>query len=279
METNHGKEQVLYMKIFDCVTFFEEKKLLDLRFNILNDYVDYFVICEGLYNHKGLKKKKNFNIKKYLRFKKKIIYISCPKFPKNMNPWQRQGYQRDYILKELKIASDNDLILFSDPDEIPNPKKLKNINLKKKYGIFLQNLYYYKLNLKIKNFGCSWEGTRCCLKKNLRSIDYMRQKVLKKNLKYKFWRLDKERSIQIINNGGWHFSYLLTPKAIQRKIKTFAHTEFNKKKYTDIKTIKSRIESKRDLFGRKIYFKKVLINKNFPEYIRKNKKKFKNWII
>jgi len=124
------------MKIFDCVTFFEEKNLLDIRFNILNNYVDYFVVCEGLYNHKGKKKKKNFNIKRYSKFIKKIIYISCPKFPKNMNPWERQGYQRDYILGKLKIATDNDLILFSDPDEIPNPKKLKNINLKKNTEFF-----------------------------------------------------------------------------------------------------------------------------------------------
>ena len=147
-----------------------------------------------------------------------------------MNPWERQGFQRDYILKKLTIATNNDLILFSDPDEIPHPQKLKNINLKKKYGIFLQNLYYYKLNLKDKNLGCNWEGTRCCFKKNLLSINYMRQKVLKKNLKYKFWRFDKEKNIQIINNGGWHFSYLLTPKQIQKKIKTFAHSELNKKK-------------------------------------------------
>jgi len=275
----HGKEQILSMKIFDCVTFFEEKKLLEIRFNILNNYVDYFVVCEGSYNHKGKKKKKNFNINKYLKFKKKIIYITCPKFPKNMNPWERQGFQRDYILKKLKIASNNDLILFSDPDEIPHPQKLKNINLKRKYGIFLQNLYYYKLNLKDKNLGCNWEGTRCCLKKNLRSINYMRQKVLKKNLKYKFWRLDKEKNIQIINNGGWHFSYLLTPKQIQKKIKTFAHTELNKKEYTDINAIKSKIKNKVDLFGRKIFLQKVKIDKDFPDYICKNKKKLKKWII
>jgi beta-1,4-mannosyl-glycoprotein beta-1,4-N-acetylglucosaminyltransferase len=267
------------MKIFDCVTFFEEKRLLEIRFNVLNNYVDYFVICEGSYNHQGKRKKQNFNIKKYIKFKKKIIYIVCPKFPANMNPWQRQGYQRDYILKKLKIASDNDLILFSDPDEIPNPKKLKNINLKKKYGIFLQNLYYYKLNLKDKNLGCNWEGTRYCLKKNLHSIDYLRQKILRKNLKYKFWRLNKEKSIQIINNGGWHFSYLLTPKEIQRKIKNFAHTEFNKKIYTDLKIIKDRINNKKDLFERNIIFEKVKINKNYPSYIFKNKRKFSKWII
>lgn len=279
MAKNHGKELKLGMKIFDCITFFEESRQADLRFNILNDYVDYFVICEGSFDHKGKNKKINFNINNYTKFKEKIIHIICPKFPIKINPWERQAYQRDYILLKLEMAKDNDLILFSDPDEIPNPEKLKKLNLKKKYLIFLQNLYYYKINLQDINLGNNWEGTRGCLKKNLHSINYLRQKVLKKNLKYKFWRLDKEKNIQIINNGGWHFSYLLTPKEIQRKIKTFAHTEYNKKIYTDINTIKSKIKNKIDLFGRKTFFDKVELDKNFPEYIYKNRKKLKNWII
>ena len=135
----------------------------------------------------------------------------------------------------LKKAKDDDLILFSDPDEIPNLSNFRKKKLKKKYIIFLQDLFYYKLNIKEIEIGNNWEGTRGCLKYNLKSIDYMRQKVLKKNEKYGFWRIDKERNFQIIKNGGWHFSYLLTPAEIQRKIKTFAHTELNKKKFTSLK--------------------------------------------
>ena len=279
MASNHGKELKSDMKIFDCITFFEENRHADLRFNILNDYVDYFVICEGLFDHKGKKKKINFNMNNYPKFKKKIIHIICPQFPKKINPWERQAYQRDYILKKIEIAKDNDLILFSDPDEIPNPKKIKTLILKKKYVIFLQNLYYYKINLQDINLGNNWEGTRGCLKKNLHSINYMRQKVLKKNLKYKFWRIDKEKNIQIINDGGWHFSYLLTPFEIQRKIKTFAHTEYNKKKYTNLKIIKNKIKKGLDLFNRNIFFKKIKLNETFPEYILKNKKNYYKWIV
>ena len=279
MVSNHGKGLKSNMKIFDCITFFEENRHADLRFNILNDCVDYFVVCEGLFDHKGNKKKINFNLNNYPKFKKKIIHIICPKFPKKINPWERQAYQRDYILKNIEIAKDNDLILFSDPDEIPNPKKIKNLILKKKYLIFLQNLYYYKINLQDINLGNNWEGTRGCLKKNLHSINYMRQKVLKKNLKYKFWRIDKEKNIQIINDGGWHFSYLLTPSEIQRKIKTFAHTEYNKKKFTNLKIIKNKIKKGLDLFNRNIFFMKKKLDQTFPEYILKNKKKFYKWII
>jgi beta-1,4-mannosyl-glycoprotein beta-1,4-N-acetylglucosaminyltransferase len=152
-------------------------------------------------------------------------------------------------------------------------------NFNKKYTIFLQNLFYYKLNIEEKNLGNNWEGTLGCLKKNLKSINYMRQKVLKKNLKYGFWRIDKEKSIQIIKNGGWHFSYLLTPLEIQRKIKTFAHTEFNKKKFTSLKNIKYCIKNLKDLFHRNIKYKKVKIDNTFPKYILENKKKFSSWII
>jgi beta-1,4-mannosyl-glycoprotein beta-1,4-N-acetylglucosaminyltransferase len=267
------------MKIFDCITFFEENRHADLRFNILNNYVDYFVICEGLFDHRGKKKKINFNINNYPKFKKKIIHIICTEFPKKLNPWERQAYQRDYIFQKLEIAKDNDLILFSDPDEIPNPEKLKNLILRKKYVIFLQNLYYYKINLQDTNLGNNWEGTRGCLKKNLYSINYMRQKVLKKNLKYKFWRLDKERNIQIINDGGWHFSYLLTPNEIQKKIKTFAHTEYDKKRFTNLNTIKNKIKKGLDIFNRNIFFEKRDLDQTFPKYILKNKNKFIKWIV
>ena len=266
------------MKIYDCVTFFEENRLMNLRFNILNNYVDHFIVCEGKYDHQGRKKKINFNKNDYSKFKKKITHLIVDKFPNNLTPWERQAYQRERILAKIKKADDEDLILFSDPDEIPNLNNLRKINYKKKYIIFLQNLFYYKLNIKEVELGNNWEGTRGCLKKNLKSIDYMRQKVVKKNLKYGFWRIDKEKDLQIIENGGWHFSYLLTPLEIRKKIKTFAHTELNKKKFTNLKNIKYCIKNLKDLFHRKIKYRKVQIDSSYPKYIIKNKKKLSKWI-
>ena len=267
------------MKIFDCVTFFEENRQMDLRFNILDNYVDHFYVCEGKYDHQGRKKKINFRINKYPKFKKKITHLIVKNFPKNLNPWQRQAFQREQILKNINLAKDDDLILFSDPDEIPNLYNFKKINFKKKYIIFLQDLFYYKLNIKEEGFGNNWEGPRGCLKKNLKSIDYMRQKVLKKNLKYGFWRIDKERNLQILKNGGWHFSYLLTPSEIQRKVETFAHNELNKKKFTNLNNIRNCIKNFKDLFHRKAKFKKVKIDSKFPNYIFKNRKKLSRWIV
>ncbi len=93
-------------------------------------------------------------------------------------------------------------------------------------------------------------GTRVAKKKNLKSIDDLRQKILIKNLKYPFWRIDKEKNIQIINDGGWHFNNILSPKEISFKLKSFAHTEFSNKNFSSLKVIKYKIKKKIDLFDR-----------------------------
>ena len=265
-------------KIFDCITFFQENMISNIRFEILNDSVDYFVVCESEYDHKGNKKDLNFKILNK-KFKDKIIYLVLDKpFNLNNSPWKNQGLQRDYILKKLDNAGQEDYIMFSDPDEIPNPQILKNLNLKMKYGIFLQNMYCYKFNL-FNKYESPWEGTRVCKKKNLKSIDYMRQKVLKKNLKKAFWKFYKEKNIEIIENGGWHFNSIISPAEISKKLKTFAHTEFSKNQYSDINIIKKNIEKHKDLFGRNITYTKVNMDNSFPEYILKNKNNLKEWIL
>jgi beta-1,4-mannosyl-glycoprotein beta-1,4-N-acetylglucosaminyltransferase len=264
--------------IFDCVTFFRENFITNIRFEILKDCVDFFVICESKYDHKGNKKKLNFKLLNK-DFKKKVIYIVKEKnFPKSNTAWQNQAIQREHLKNcVFDFSKDDDYIMFSDPDEIPNPNIVKNLKLTKKYGIFMQKCFAYKFNL-FNSYESPWEGTRVCLKKNLKSIDFMRQKVLKKNLKYSFFRIDKEKSIQIINNGGWHFNNLMTATEISKKIKTFAHTEFSYARFSSANIIKKKIDSKQDLFERGNYFKKITNDKSLPEYILKNKKKFKKFI-
>jgi beta-1,4-mannosyl-glycoprotein beta-1,4-N-acetylglucosaminyltransferase len=168
--------------------------------------------------------------------------------------------------------------MFSDPDEIPNPDILKKIVLKKKYGIFMQSSFCYKFNL-FNKYETPWQGTRICKKKNLRSIDYMRQKILLKNLKYSFWRIDKNKDIQIINNGGWHFNNIFSPKEISIKLKTFAHTEFSNPKFSSIKIIKKKIDKKIDLFNRGWFFTKINIDKTFPKKIVNKINKFPDLIL
>lgn len=267
------------MKIFDCITFFRENFITNIRFEILKNCVDYFIICESIYDHRGKKKKLNFKLLNK-NLKNKVIYtVKKDKFLESNTLWQNQAAQREYLKRFVFNYSDNDdLIMFSDPDEIPNPNVLKNFKLNKKYGIFMQKSFCYKFNL-FNSHESPWEGTRVCLKKNLKSIDFMRQKVLKKNLKYSFFRLDKERSIQIIDNGGWHFNNLMPAAEIAKKLKTFAHSEFRDKKFSSIKVIKKKIENKEDLFERDHFYAKIKIDKTFPEYIFKNKSNLKKFIL
>ena len=98
-----------------------------------------------------------------------------------------------------------------------------------------------KFNLYNK-FETPWDGPRVCKKKNLKSIDFMRQKVVSKNLNYSFLRIDKEKDIQIFNNGGWHFNNILNPDQISLKLRTFAHSEFASEKFSSPEMIKKNIE-------------------------------------
>lgn len=272
-------------RIFDCITFFQENLQAELRFNILDDVVDQFIVCESRYDHRGLEKKINFDKAIFPKFKDKINHLILKdNFPKKNIPWENQAFQREYIFQGLKDADENDLIMFSDPDEIPDPKKLKNIKLEKKYAIFLQNMYTYKVNL-FNQYESPWEGTRICKKKDLKSIDWLRQKILAKNSKYPFWRIDKERNVELIKDGGWHFNYLLTPEQISKKLKSLAATEWDfgenltKDEFFSIKNIEDKIMNQRDLFNRKHNYKKVKIDYTFPRYILQNLDKLKEWII
>ena len=266
------------IKIYDCITFFNENFITNERFEILNQVVDFFIICESVYDHKGKKKKINFKLKN-TRFKNKIIHLIVKdKFLKPTNPWNNQAIQREKILEGLEDCKEDDYIMFSDPDEIPNPSLLKNFSLKKKFGIFLQKHYVYKINLQ-NQYEDPWEGTRITKKKNLFSIDFLRQKISRKNLKYPFWRIDKEKDIEIFKNGGWHFNNLMTPEDISLKIKTFAHSEYNKKEFFDINSIKKKILERKDLYNQNRVFNKVpIVKKNYPNYILNNLNKFIKFI-
>ncbi len=265
-------------KLIDSITFFDNTLMFDLRFNILKDYVDYFVVCESKYDHRNNKKKLNFDVK-FLDEKKIKYFVLDEPFPQKTDIWKNQAIQREFILKKVdSFVEKDDYIFFSDPDEIPNPKLLTNFTLKKKYGIFFQKCFNFKFNL-FNPFETPWEGTRVCRKKNLDSIDFMRQKVKSKNLKYSFFRFDKEKNIEVFENGGWHFNNVMKPELISLKLKTFAHSEFSEKKFSDVKIIRSKIEQKIDLFERGHQYKRIELDDTFPKYLVSNYKKYKSFIL
>jgi len=269
------------MAIYDCFQFFNEEHILDLRLNILNEFVDFFVMVESTTDHQGNSKKLNFDIKKFKKFRKKIIYIVVDdtleviKKPHFGGESLVEQHQRNSLTRGLKNCSDDDLIILSDVDEIPDLNKLNIFDKKKKYAVFSQKMFNYKINL-LNETENNWHGSKICLKKNLKSPQWLRNLKFKK---YPFWRVDKPRNFQIIENGGWHFAYLQNTENILKKMKSFAHGEFNEPNLRNLEAINEKIIKGKDIFDREISYKKVQIDNSFPKYIVDNKEKFKEWII
>ena len=265
------------MAIYDCFQYFNEDHVVDLRLNILDKFVDYFVISESTKTHQGKSKKINFDIKKFSKFKNKIIFITAD-YKDEISFENHTGgespieqHQRNSLIEGIKDASSEDLIILSDSDEIPDLTKLNKMN-NKKYTAFSQKMFMYKLNLQNLDES-NWIGSRVTKKKYIKTMQDLR------NLKFKdypFWRLDKFN--QQIIKGGWHFSYMQTPDQILNKIRSFSHGEYNNENINK-KDIEKKIFNNKDVFGRNITLKKIDIDYTYPEYIIKNKDKYLDWII
>ena len=296
------------MKIFDCFMYFDEEIVLDLRLNILDKYVDYFIIVESIYTHRGDKRNLKFDPKKFTKFQNKIKYFIYDEIPEKiepildndnennkaskyiMNAIYRENGQRNYISTGLKDAKDNDLVLISDVDEIPNLKNLNFNALKEKIIIFKQDMFYYKLNLKLPNI--IWSGTKACKKKDLLSPQWLRNI---KDRKYPIYRLDtffskkKYSSIKFIDNGGWHFSNLKTAQEIEYKLRSYLHhREFDENPMTT-NEIENVIKNKQAIYDLKVDQRVNKIGgtgsklvkypfEKLPKFIQNNKELYKDWI-
>ena len=267
------------MAVYDCFQYFNEDHVVDLRLNVLDKYVDYFIISESTKTHQGERKKLNFDIKNFLKFKNKIKYIVAD-FDKdklfNNHQWGEslvEQHQRNNISKGIESAAKDDLIILSDSDEIPDLSKLNQINKNAKFIAFSQMMFMYKLNLQNLNES-NWIGSRMCLRKHFPSPQNLRNMKFKK---YPFWRIDKPKT-QIIR-GGWHFSFLQTPQDIAKKIKSYSHGEFNTEENTNEEKINQKIKDNEDIYGRGFELKKIDIDETFPDYILNNKQLLKDWII
>tara|TARA_B110001452_G_scaffold122838_1_gene101882 strand:+ start:284 stop:1180 length:897 start_codon:yes stop_codon:yes gene_type:complete len=293
------------MKIFDCTNYFNEDMMYGLRLKILDKYVDKFVVAEARYSHSGESKKLNFDINRYPNFKDRIIYIVVDNEPddlsdlkdlsydqaqgmKRMNSLKRIKQQYDALSKGIKDASQDDLIILSDCDEIPNLENLEQLDFHK-ILIFKQLLFYYKFDLHHNEM--TWHGSKGCLKKDLKTFNWLRNV---KNKKYNFLRIDtyfsknKYINIKIIENGGWHFTNIKSPKDIVMKLSNFGeHNEFEMSDI-DVEKMTKLVKE------RKVYFNhtadKSDLNKYsyghqlkkidkdlLPKYLVDNYSKFKDW--
>jgi beta-1,4-mannosyl-glycoprotein beta-1,4-N-acetylglucosaminyltransferase len=287
--------------------FFDEEMLLDLRLNTLNKFVDKFVIVESSYTHSGKDKKLLFDINKYSKFKDKINYIALKDQPKGieqinkgdsdlditnkeiMNALRRENLQRDTIAKGLEEAKNDDWILISDLDEIPDLRNINFESVKNKIIFFKQKVFYYKLNLELKNL--RWIGTKACRKKHLKSPQWLRN--LKDKI-YPKWRVDilfsekKYSDIFFIENGGWHFSFVKKPEDIEKKLKSYLHHREYDIDPVGIDKIKNLINSKSVIYDHRVDQtqykfgggqKLEKIDLDFlPRYISSNKEKYLDWL-
>tara|TARA_B110000881_G_C18495443_1_gene473995 strand:- start:183 stop:1052 length:870 start_codon:yes stop_codon:yes gene_type:complete len=287
--------------------YFDEELVVDIRFNTLNEFVDYFVVVESKFTHKGDKRDLKFNHKKFNKFKDKIIYLIYDKPPQKiiefksedseeekstkyiLNAAYRENGQRNYILKGLDDAKENDIILISDVDEIPN---LSNVNwneIKEKIILFKQDMFYYKFNLRLPDV--IWTGTKGCKKKDLMNPQWLRNV---KDRKYSSFRIDtffsknKYSSIKIINNGGWHFSNIKTAKEIEHKLKSYLHHREFDQQPLSVKQIDEIIRNKQAIYDLKVdkrvnkigngnKLEKYELTK-LPIYIQENQNNYQEWI-
>ena len=268
--------------LFRSFSYLDEDLLLDLRLNILNDHVDYFVIVEGNKTWQNNPKKFKFKLDNFKKFKDKIIYIPVSDLPDGQNPYLRENYQRNSILRGLKDSNDDDFIMISDLDEIPNPEQLINFKKELRYAVFKQMHFYYKLNLQSQK-NPYWYGSRICVKKYLKSPQWLRELKFKKR---PFWRFDKFRLNNIIENGGWHFCNLKSPKDLLYKYRNLCETNdpfiFKEKidsRYLNEQEIELRINKGLDIIGRSEKYEKIDISKKYPKYILENINQYKNWIV
>ena len=287
--------------------YFDEEVVVDVRLNTLNEFVDYFVIVESRFTHKGDPRELKFNHNKLEKFKDKIIYLVYEEEPKKIeiiskkdnesvkswkyifNAMYRENGQRNFIQKGLVDAEKNDFILISDVDEIPNLSKINFKKIKEKIILFKQDMFYYKFNLQLPNL--IWTGTKGCKKKDLINPQWLRNI---KDRKYSFFRIDtffsetKYISIKILDDGGWHFSNIKTPKEIEHKLRSYLHHREFDEKPLSIDEIDKIIKNKQAIYNLKVdktvnkigngsKLEKFEMNK-LPNFIQINQNNLRDWI-
>ena len=296
------------MKIYDCFMFSDENMILDIRLNVLNKYVDQFIIVESKHKHNGDIKDRNFDINDFPKFKDKITYIYSEFEPTNIklinskadqkeinnklmfNTYLRENSQRNKIYEGISDAGDKDMIIVGDIDEIPNLENLNFDRNKNDIMLFKQKMFYYKLNLFYKEL--EWIGSRACFKKYLKSPQWLRNI---KSKKYPLWRIDtllsnkKYHNIKFINNGGWHFTNMKNPEQIFSKLNSFLHHVDFKESKLNLNDIKKMVidkkilynhfadQRKSDKWDNPAVLKSIELS-SLPEYIIQNKEKYKDWL-
>lgn len=272
--------------IYDCFLYYDEDMLLDLRLHTLSEVVDKFVIVESTHTFTGKPKRLNFNIEKFKRFEDKIIYVMFDQ-PPHLDAWQNEADTRNSIMAGLVDAEQDDLILVSDVDEIFNPAIIPSIKKNKLCTVIHQNFYNYHFNLQV--FNTNGSPRKCTLPKAIAYKNLVgffggkpeelrntkRSSIKRSRLKWQWLKWNTA----VIADGGWHFSWIMTPQRIAEKMSSISHTEYDLPEFNNPDHITKVIEQAEDIWGRdrKLQVQPLDIS-NFPQYLVANQQLFKKFI-
>jgi len=282
-------------KVYDCFPFYNELDLLEIRLNVLNEVVDYFVLVESTRTFSGKKKALHFeeNKERFKGFLHKIRYIVIDdtEYDSSVDIWQREFDQKNAVFRGIKDCKDEDFVIVSDVDEIINPDTIM-LAIKShpnSIAIFRQPCFYYYLNCRSTEI---FYKARMAKYKFIKSpqkirnypkyVTHNRNKFMQILLKWS-GSIRKRFSLLtgayvIYNNGGWHFTYMKSPEKISDKISDFSHTEFDTNEFTSIDSVKKRMNQLSDPFDRDFRFEIVDIDDSYPRYIIENQNKYFNII-
>ena len=258
-------------KIIDCFLFFNELDLLKLRLIETYDIVDYFILVESSVTFSGIKKDFIFEQNKdmFKLYLDKIIHIQVHDTPNTDNPWEREIFQRDCILRGINTLQlkDNDIVFITDCDEIISKKLLmyvKTHNLTYNMYSLDMDVYYYDFIYKSNE---KWTSKVKLLKYKI--LSGKKSKVTPTIVRY-------TKTIVFPIKGGWHFTFFGGVNNIQEKLRGFSHQEYNTNNINNKEYLNHCKEIQKDLFDRNIIIEKINIqNNNFlPEHIKE--KNFKN---
>lgn len=268
--------------VYDCFQFFNELDILKIRLNVLSPIVDKFVISEATETFSGLKKPLYYEENKELfaEFADKIIHVVVEDTPEGDTHY-RDTFQKNAVTRGLKDCTDEDVIIFSDLDEIPNPDKIREIlrNFQEdKIYHFAQRLFYCYLNMEevsgsLLSYAGEFEGVE---HKKWIGTKLLSYKLLREqNLMLGELRFPERKEIGVrVEDGGWHFGYMGghgekdIRKRVQEKVVSAAHQEYNSKHV--LSNVTDQIKDGKDIFGRNAQFVRREIDESFPQYIREH---------
>ena len=270
------------MKVYDCFAYYDEDILLDMRLHILYPHVDYFVIVEARKTFTGIDKPLNFDLQKFSEFKDKIRYIVFDGPMDSDDPWRNEERNKNAVMGGLFDAGPDDLILFSDVDEIPNPAVIRQYNPLYLYARLDQKMFNYYLNNLVLNADGKpreWQFAKVTTYRhlvkffktpfNLRS--YKKERTFSGFIKNMVRKVRR----QTILNGGWHFSWVMKPDRIVEKMRSISHADMDRPEFKSHDHIDDAITNGKDIWGRERLMRVVPVDlDNLPEYVVRNKEKY-----